>query len=219
MKKLSVLLYFISALAFIGCYSTNITSTWKAENAGTGNYKKILVLGIVQETDRNLREKMETHLVGDLQALGYQATSAYVRYGPKAFQNLSEEEALKKLQNEGVDAVLTVVLLDKERERRYVPGQIVYSPYFVYQGRLWGYYHTIYRRIDMAGYYQVSTNYFWESNLYELSTQKLVYSAQTKSFEPSSAEALAHEYGQLIVSNMVQNGVLARLGSNVAKAF
>jgi hypothetical protein len=38
----------------------------------------------------------------------------------------------------------------------------------------------------------------------------LVYSVQTESFDPGSSESLGHEYGKLIVGNMVQNKVLVQ---------
>ena len=178
-----------------------------------------MVVGIIRETERVMREKMEGHLVDDLRTMGYNASSAFVQYGPKSFQNLPEEEVNKKLKEQGIDAVLTIVLLDKERERHYVPGRVVYSPYIVYHNRFWGYYQTIYHRIEAPGYYAVATNYFWESNLYDLRTQKLLYSVQTKSFDPSSAESLAHEYGKLIITQMSKDNILARQPGAVAKRF
>ena len=42
-----------------------------------------------------------------------------------------------------------------------------------------------------------------------MSTQKLIYSVQTQSFEPDNLEAMGHEYGKMIVNNMVKNDVLA----------
>jgi hypothetical protein len=54
----------------------------------------------------------------------------------------------------------------------------------------------------------VNTRYFWESNLYEMTAQKLVYSVQTQSFDPADAESLAHQYGQMIIRNMVEQKVL-----------
>jgi hypothetical protein len=122
---------------------------------------------------------------------------------------MTEKEALNKLTNSGIDAVLTVVLLDKTRERYYVPAQINYSPYVIYRNRFWGYYTTMHDRIYTPGYYTVETKYFWESNFYDMEGKQLLYSVQTRSFDPSSTEILAHEYGQLIVSNMMKNKVLS----------
>ena len=169
-----------------------------------------MVLGIIREADRRMREKMESHLVGDLKALGYNALSAYWEYGPKGFEGMNEAQANQKLSADGIDAVVTVVLLDKQKERYYAPGRVVYSPYIYYHNNVWGYYHSINGRIDMPGYYDVATKYFWESNLYDLSLKKLVYSVQTQSFEAASANDLAHEYGRKMIQSMVKANVLQK---------
>ena len=41
-----------------------------------------------------------------------------------------------------------------------------------------------------------------------MSTQKLVYSVQTQSFDPANSESMGHEYGLMIVKNMVKQNVL-----------
>ena len=123
---------------FSGCGPTSrITSSWKAENVQPTKFKKVVVLGLIRENDRTLREKMEQHLVRDLKELGYNASCSCDEYNPKAFENMSEEQAINKLRTSGVDAVLTIVLLDKTQEKFYVPGRVVYTPYTIYQGRFW----------------------------------------------------------------------------------
>ena len=148
-----------------------------------------MVLGIVREADRNVRIQMENHLVGDLKDLGYNVFSAYQVYGPKMFQDMNEQQAMIKLVEDSIDAVVTIVLLDKQKERNYVPGRVMYSPYITYHRRVWGYYNSMYMRIEEPGYYEVTTKYFWESNFYDLSINKLLFSVQTQSFSPSSTDA------------------------------
>lgn len=167
-----------------------------------------MVIGIITDNNRDMREKMENHLTDDLSAKGINAVSSYKEYGPKSFEGLKENEALAKLQNAGVDAIVTIVLLNKEKEKYYVPGRVTYSPYTIYQRRFYGYYTTIYDRIYEPGYYSERTNLFWESNFYDAESKSLLYSVQTKSFEPGSAESLAHEYGKMIVADMGKKGLL-----------
>ena len=202
-----------------GCSTSKITTSWKAENSDPTMYKKVLVLGLIRENDRTIQERMENHLVGDLKDLGYDAVSSLKVFGPKAFDKMDEETVLGKLKNSGVDAVITIVLLDKEKERRYVPGHMQYSPYGNYYNRFWGYQTVLNSRIYEPGYYVMDTKYFWESNLYDMSNQKLVYSVQTKSFDPATSESMAHEYGRMIVKNMVKQQVLAKHEYNPEKAF
>lgn len=195
----------------VACSSSRITHTWKAE-LPVRNYNKILVVAISGETDLSTKHKMENHLVGDLKTRGYNAASSLSEYSPKTFRQMSEETVLDKLQNSGYDAVITIVLLDKSKERYFVPGtgNIVYPPYGGYYRRFWGYYTTTYDRVFAHGYYVTNTKYFWESNLYDLASKELVYSVQTESFNPASSESLAHEYGKLIVKDMVKNQVLTK---------
>ena len=204
----SISIFFAAFL--MGCSSSRITHSWKAENILSKKYNKILVLGLNGDTDISTREKMENHMAGDLVELGYTAVSGLKEYGPKSFRKMDEETLVEKLQNSGFDAVITIVLLDKSKERNYVPGHVYYSPYMIYQRRLWGYYSTIYDRIYEPGYYTVNTRYFWESNFYDLTTKELIYSVQTESFDPASSENLGHEYGKMIVMDMVKNHVLIK---------
>lgn len=206
--KMAVVFLFLLS----GCGpSSHITSSWKAENVQPKKFKKIIVLGLIREKDRTLRENMEQHFVGDLKDLGYDAICSCDEYNPKTFENMTEEQAISKLRNSGVDAVLTIVLLDKTRERYYVPGRVQYTPYHVYYNRFWGYSRTIYGRIYMDGYYTEDTKYFWESNLYDLNTNGLIYSAQSQSFDPASSEKMGEEYGQMIAKDMIKKNVLVNM--------
>jgi len=195
-------------LLMAGCSSSRITHSWKNDNISARRFNTILVLGLIRDADVGLREKMENHLVGDLRALGYEATSSLQRYGPKYFRTMTEENVADTLKQSGFDAVLTIVLLDKTKERYYVPGRVSYSPYSFYQERFWGYYTTMYDRIYMPGYFATSTRYFWESNLYDVPSKALLYSVQTESFEPASSEAMGHEYGRIIVKDMTAKNIL-----------
>lgn len=211
---LAVLLFTVAS-----CSTSKITTSWKAENIAQQKYNKVMVLGLIHEADRTMQENMENHLINDLKDLGYNAVSSLKEYGPKVFDEMTEEAALAKLKNSGVDAVITIVLLDKEKEKKYVPGNTYYSPYGYYYNRFWGYRSTLNRRIYEPGYYVTDTKYFWESNFYEMGAQKLVYSVQTKSFDPANSESMAHEYGQLIVKDMIKNNIVKKQSDMAGKAF
>lgn len=207
----------IPALVFLffaaSCSTSRITHSWRSDNILKNNYNKIMVVGLSDEKDRNMREQMENHFAGDLAALGYNAISSLKVYGPKSFENSTEKEVLSNLDSIGVDAVITIVLLDQKSERYYVPHKVYRSPYrtrFGFQHQnFWGYYSTTHTRIYTPGYYQVDTRYFWESNFYDMEKKQLLYSVQTRSFNPSGTESLAHEYGKMIVNDMVKHGVIS----------
>jgi hypothetical protein len=216
MKQLLILaVLFVFLLP--GCSSSRITSSWKADSVQPQTFKKVIVLGLIREKDRHLSESMEQHLVSELRNLGYDATCSCDEYNPKAFENMTEEQALAKLKNSGVDAVMTVVLLDKTQERYYVPGRVQYTPYRMYYNRFWGYSRTMYGRIYTEGYYTEDTKYFWETNLYALEKNELLYSAQSQSFDPASTERMGEEHAGMITRNMLKKGVLINLKDQPVK--
>lgn len=210
MKKSTIIMALL-CLTFLSCNSVRITSAWKLENSDFKKYKKILVLGLIHETDRSIQQNMETHLVDELKELGYQAISSLSEYGPKAFDKQTEEAALIKLKNSGVDAVITIVLLDKKKEKKYIPSTIYYTPFGYPYSNFWGYRSILYERIYEPGYYVTESKFFWESNFFDMEKQKLVYSVQTQSFDKKDTEVLGHEYGKTIVKKMLQQNVLSAL--------
>ena len=191
-----------------GCSNSKITSSWRTPDTVQTPVNKIMVVGLIREADRTMKEQLEEHMINDLKALGYNAVSAYKEYGPKAFENMDEKAVLEKLKNSNVDAVITIVLLSKQRERLYRPAAIIQSPYAVHYNRFWGYYSTLSDRIYSPGYYETSTKYFWESNMYCMCDKALLYSSQTQSFNPQSSGTLGHEYGKKIVSDMLKKKIL-----------
>ena len=166
-----------------------------------------MVVSFIKPNNHSLRENMENHLTSDLIEKGFEAISSMQIFGPNSFQNENEDSVINKLKESGIDAVLTIVLLNKEKDKHYIPGRVYYSPYYIYHRRFWGYYTTIYDRVYEPGYYSESTKYFWESNLYGIENKQLLYSVQTKTFNPASTDQLAHEYGKLICNDLIKNGL------------
>jgi hypothetical protein len=210
MKALMALIV-IFLFVIVGCSSYKITSSWKEKNIQPLPYKKILVLGLINDLhDRNIRQNMESNLAAGLKKLGYSAVCACDEFNPKAFEGLSEKEALSKIADSGIDAVLTVVLLDKAREKFYVPGRVYYTPYVVYHRRFYGYYQTMYVRVYSPGYYSSTDKYFWESNFYSIdSTTQLLYSAQSQSFDPATS-SLSYQYSDMIIKDMLRSNIIKK---------
>ena len=193
----------------MACKNIEITHTWRRTPLPSDPVKRILVMGVGRENDRSVMAEMERHLSDDLRNRGYDAHAALAIYGPHAFDQLTELEAIRKLQRNDYDAVLTIVLLDKEKERHYVPAQVIYSPYGFYHSRFWGYRTVLVNRIYEPGYYVTDTKYFWESNLYLLNREQiLLFSAQSRSFDPGNASTYGHQYANSIIERLVSEGVL-----------
>ncbi len=205
--------WFIGALAvftIISCNSTQVISSYKDDKVTAKDYKKILVLGIFQQKERSLRQEAETKLVNRLKDEGYNAVSAMEDFGPKAFEKVSEDQLAANLKSSGYDAVITTALLDKTKEENYQPGTSRLQPVGVFYNRFGRYYSTVYDRVYQPGYYTTSTDYFLESNLYDIKSGDLIYSIQTKSYDPSSATSLASDNSKRIVQDLKEKGVFVK---------
>lgn len=114
MKKLlffvAIGLFSLPLLFLSGCNTTQVISSWKAPNASLRSYNKILVIGLMDAKERGLREEIENKLVASFAAKGISAGSSYEEYGPKAFENLTEQEALTKINDGGYDGAFVSAL-------------------------------------------------------------------------------------------------------------
>lgn len=198
-------MFLTSTVLVLGsCSTTQMISSWKTRDSYPG-ISKILVLGLTGKADKDFCVRMEKHLATDLSAQGFNTFTSYDEFGAGAFDSLSEQQAIDKIKGKGFDAVITIVLLNKKQEKYYVP--IKYKSMAPYQEGFWDYYTTQFERIYDKGYYEYATHYFWESSLYELFNTKLIYTCRTETFDPGSAESLGHQYGQLIVKDMVEKQI------------
>jgi hypothetical protein len=214
MKKVLVLLTPLFLL-LAACSSTNVLNSWKdKEVVEQTTLKKVMVLAMLPEKQRVLRQEMETEMVEDLQKRGFTAVSSLQEYGPKSFIGMNEKQVMQQLDKSKIDGIITIGLQDTETSEHYTPGTVRYEPYAVRYNRFYRTYQTFYERVYTPGRTDQQTNYFFETNLYQLNSNKLLYSAQSKSFDPSSASQIAKEVSKAVVKDMEKNNIL---GLTVAK--
>jgi hypothetical protein len=198
-------IYFYIAILVIvtGCSSVSLTGSWIEPGAKSIEGKSVAIFCITPRL--NIREKVETQMTAGLKAKGVDALSSLDFITPGKM----DIEIIKMiLKDKNVAGVIIVSLLDSQKETYYVPGTTAYYP--TYYGRpYYGYYGAVYGNVYNPGYYQTTTSYFIECNAYRLSDDKLVYSSQTKTVDPSNLDKFAYEYANVIVKDLVSKGVLA----------
>ena len=211
MKRRMMLLASAAMLIFAGCSSSKVTSSWKEPQNSLNRPNKILVVGLFDSQDKVVRNQMEKQLAEELKANGINAVTAYGLYGPAYFQDLTEKEVLKKIKGTNIDAVITINLIDKNKERRFVAGPRYgnagggyrYNP-FLGGGVYKPYYMPYYR----GGHFETNVDYYFETNLYSVSDKKLIYSVETQSYDPSSISGLANDYSKSVVKDIKKKNVL-----------
>ncbi|MCX6319552.1 MAG: hypothetical protein NTW29_19905 [Bacteroidetes bacterium] len=207
MKKMIILSVIVLLTA---CQPSKITQSWAAPDARPSMYKKVLVLGVLSDNDIELQSKIENHVAEDLRALGYMALAANKVFPAGTFVKGDTTRAVNALLNSGFDGILTIVLLDKKKERYYVPGRITDYTNPGQYGAFNRYYNRVAERIYSPDYHGEETKYIWENNFYDLTGKRMIYSARSRTFDIASKNTLAHTYGQLMAESLVNKNILIK---------
>ncbi|MCP2043256.1 hypothetical protein [Pontibacter sp. HSC-36F09] len=190
--------------------STKILGSWKSPEIEAQNYRRVVVAAL---TDNVLaRQEVENDLVDQLQMRGIQATRSMDLFPPSATAKTQPDVNLliERIKENGHDAILTAALVDEQTETRYVPGNMGYRPMtrFMWYGSFRGYYTYWYPTLYDPGYYTEDKVYYLETNLYDANTDRLVWSAQSKSHSPTSLRKAASKFAELTVQKMTEDNVL-----------
>jgi len=198
-----------AAVAICSCGpSLKLSQSWVPANSTPHHFNKIVVLVLAPAKYSDAGHIGEQDLAAELKANGVNAVSAQDEFGPTRFRKDDEQGALAALKRTGADGVIVTSLLDEQKDKRWVPGAGWYPP--MYYGRFWGYYSFWYDRAYDQGYYETTRKYFLETNLYDLSTSNrdLIYSIQSQTMDPQSADALAKTFSKRVVKDMKAKHVI-----------
>ncbi|WP_439880370.1 hypothetical protein ACSX1A_14545 [Pontibacter sp. MBLB2868] len=211
MKHTALLLFLLLGTCLLGCTpTTRITGTWKNPDAGEKNYNKIVVAALTDNV--RAREKVESDMQAQLQQRGVTAIKSINLFPPTMMSKEGPDVNLlmEKIKGEGYDAIMTVALIDEETETRYVPGTYGYAPVtrFGWYGRFRGYYTYWYPTLYDPGYYTEDKIYFLETNLYDVNSENLLWSAQSQSYAPNSLRKASETLAELTVSRLAQANLL-----------
>ena len=145
-----------------------------------------------------------------------------------------EKAMKKKVEDNNFDAILIISVLDASQHERYVQGNtasvgvgvgvpgagvggigfaspyVNYLNYPAYNYPYYGYYSYTIASTTSPGYYEKTTDAFVESNLYDVASEKLIWTAQTESKKVTSVEREAPKFAKIIVDDMVKKKALLK---------
>ena len=224
MKKLIVVL--LTGMILAGCSpSTELMVAWKTGEYAPKHYKNIGILAILKSNEARI--DVETGIRDALQVHGINGTDTWTIWqfanNPEIMKKmgLSQEElkevVKQKVAEQKMDALLVISLFDTFKEKRYVSGTstsvgVGFSPgmYPAYGYPYYGYVGYSFNTMSTPGYYVDASVYFVESNLYDISSENLIWTGQTRTQMESSLEVEAEKLGRVLVKGMIKGGVLAK---------
>lgn len=210
MKKYLFLLIVVLALSSCGS-NTSIVNSWRDPKITVAqeNFKKVLVVALLK--DEASRRVTENRI-----AASNPIFKTSYEYLNESIKDLSKEEKLKILKDENFDGVITLRLVSTEKETTYVPGTYTGMYYGGFDGLYTGVYgygfgnwYGMYSpNFYDPGYYQESTSYMVETNVFSLKENKLIWTGTTKSDYVTDLGQTVDAIMQTVVEEMRKDGSL-----------
>nr|WP_162988877.1 DUF4136 domain-containing protein [Pedobacter schmidteae] len=191
---------------------TKITGSWvdKSARGKTVNGQTIFIASLT----RNM--KVRTELENGFTALLAQKNVKTVKgndyFNPDFYKKIpAEKQLLSQIRNSGANLILTISMINKNSETRYVPGIRGYAPfpYYRWYGGFYSYYNYWGPMFYEPGYYVTDKTYFMETNLYDIDNNKLLWSAQSETVNPGSIDNFVQTYPKVLIDQLVKDGLLS----------
>lgn len=215
MKNGYLLILLFSVLLF-SCATSNtkITGSWaNKEKLKSENIKSVFIA--VLSSNMEAKTTLEDELAFQAKQFGIESYKSYNVF-KRTFtkdEMPSRDELLKTIRSTNAQTIFTVTLQDKETSTRYVPGTNSYYPMgmgYGYYGNFYGYYSSVYPIMYDPGYYKTDKVYYIESNLYDVSSEELIWSAQSATYNPSDLENFIKGYTKTLLEQLQKDGVIKK---------
>jgi hypothetical protein len=209
MKKIIWTLPVLLSLLIASCGpSHKVTSSWVSPEARTSPKKYSTIFIAVLTQNQSAKNIIEDDMAKAAIAKGYKVFKSSEIFAPNFTKDQADKAViLAKVKQLGCDAIITSALVDKQSETRYVPGTVTYAPYAGYGG--WGfggYYGYMYPAMyGSPGYYTTDKTYFIETNMFDVATEKMVYSVQSEAYNPSTITAFSRGYCEVVTKQFTKD--------------
>jgi hypothetical protein len=177
------------------CSMTQLTTVWKDDMYGAQPHKILVIASLPNPSTKRV---METAFVQQLKARGIEAVPGVSVLSDAEGQN--RDVIVERVKQLGIDTVLISKGLDKKTVTTYVPATVgVGSPYY---GGWYGY-HTYSPGYSVQDQYAVLV-----TNLYEVKTEKLVWTATSETNITQMDEQTVQSFAKTILDKLTQQKLL-----------
>ena len=201
----------VTSILLVSCANTKISQSW-VEPDNKKTYSDLLVIGIA-ESEQN-RRAYESHFVDDLRAIGVEAEASYKLI--KSDEEINRDTVAKAIKGMDIDGVIVTHLVAVDEETIYRPSTgYMYGGYGVgyggaYYGGLYSYYPHVNSYVNNPGYYTTHETYTLETNLYDVESEELVWSARSRSFAPESVQEVIVDLTSLLIKDLQKKNLIKK---------
>jgi hypothetical protein len=180
------------------------TETELTQNQVNEAYKgkpvsNILVIAITGNEDS--RRSFEQKFVAQLKSAGVEAISSEDSIPMPPDLKLTKEMILNAVNQFKNDAVIITHLVDKEEKEAFTRGGRVYTGYY-------GFYNSRFSYANDPGYSSTSKTVRLETNLYDVKTEKLIWSGQSKTLSKDSKYQIINDVIKVVINDLQNNKLI-----------
>jgi hypothetical protein len=191
---------FSFAFLIISCGGTEITQT-KVDEAYKGKpVSDILVIAITG--NEHNRRSFEKKFVAQLKSVGVDAISSEKAIPMPPDLELKKETILAAVSQYENDAVIITHLIGKEEKDVYTRGGSAHGGYY-------GFYRSRYSYAHDPGYSSTSTTVRLKTNLYDVKTEKLIWSGKSETWSKDSKDQIINDVIKAVINNLQKNKLIA----------
>lgn len=199
----------VLAVAVSACATTGFVSTWKAPDAKPLQLKGTKVAAVVMMRNEAARRSAEDALAREITAHGAEGVAMY-SVVPDARPD-NEPAARAMLEAAGFAGAVVMRPVGRDKEVVSTPvvyGGPVYGPYWGgYYGYGWG---SPWGYAPVGGEIRTNTIVSVETLIYSLRDNKLVWSGQSKTTNPSGVDQLVKETATLVAQELRKQGLISK---------
>ena len=135
----------------------------------------------------------------------------------KSDEKIERDVVVKAIDGLGIDGVIITHMVAVDEETIYRPttgygyggyGGMGYGG--GYYGGMYSYYPHVNSYVNNPGYYTTHETYTLETNLYDVESEELVWSARSRTFSPESVQEVIVDLTKLLISDLEDKDLIKK---------
>lgn len=184
--------------ALPACHRTHLVASWREPGAAPLHFKK--AVGVFVTKDEALRRTLEDKIAEEL-------PNTVPSYRVLESADLADTAGVeRRLRKAGFDGAIVMRVVTVDQRLTYTPGTYWYGPPYstfgAYWGTAWGYPYD-------PGYVYANQIVTIETQIYSLTSNKLIWAGRSETTDPRTAGKLAHSVVGRVVRALRKDGLLA----------
>jgi len=225
--RIGVFTVFVLSLIVLSCApSQEISRTWADRDAFPKTaYKSVFVIALVKQNNKAIVEQKVAKVLSSKGFKVVKSTDVMPIIKQDESGKINKEELVNTINENGCEALYVIAVKDIKTEKVYgkvdapsdAPTHQIWDPVIEYTPMEFGYYGIYYNYMSdyqeqkySVNEYALDRTYFMESNLYDVSSEKLIWSIQSKAFNPEDLDSFFKGYSKLLRNHLKSEGLVMK---------